>query len=194
MKLREIIEKLDKSEKNSSWIDINELANSEFDIFSWVSKEPDKLKAYYFLKWYCTDSYVGGRVYFLDDKPIAITWQGGRKASQDFQWISKEVFKETRDYILTLTEEDIKIENIDLVDLDTEYNDGYPVEYSSQLLTNKLIYKSTGEYIDVIEKYDGMDKIKDWGNVKVQFKSGTNSLISMKEILVPYEVIDKSKK
>ena len=189
MKLKEIIEKLDKSDKNSSWININDIANSEFDIFEWCIKEPNRIKAYYFLKWYCTDSYVGGRVYFLDDKPIATTWQSGRKASQDFSWISKEAYKETREYILTLVEENDKSENIQLANLEEEYHNGFPIEYSSQLLTNQVIYKPTGELVDVIEKYDSMEKIKDWNKVKLKFQDGKKEVISMKSVLVPYEII-----
>lgn len=191
MKLKEIIEKLDKSEKNSSWINISDIASYEFDINSYFSKESDRIKAYYFLKWYCTDSYVGGRVYFLDDKVIATSWQSGRKCNEDFHWTSKEAYKETRAYILTLVEEEeCKSENIQLADFEEEFGDGFPISYSSQLLTDNVIYKPTGELVKVTKKFHDMNDIKLWSFVKIKHSSGEEALVDMKEIRVPYDIVE----
>ena len=187
MKLKEIIEKLDKSDKNSCYLDIQEFASNNFDINSWFAKEPDRLKGYFFLNWQCTDTWVGYRAYFLDDKLIATSWQSCRKGGEEFFWVSKEAYSETKQYIISLMDETAD-KNIILVNLDEEYDNGFQIEYGSQLLTDKLILKSTGENVSVIGKFHKMDDIKNWGKVEVQFEDGRKKVVEMSEVLVPYNL------
>lgn len=188
MKLKEIIQNLDKSEKNSCYVDIQEFAGREFDINNWFKKEADRIKAYFFLNWYCTDTWVGGRVYFLDDKLIATSWQRGRKCNEEFYWISNEMYKETKKYILSLIEEEDEDKSLDLIDMDSEFDNGFRIEYSSQLLTDDLIYQSTGENVKVTKKYRDMDDIKMWSNVKIKFENGKEEVVNMSDVLVPYNL------
>ena len=51
MKLKEIIEKLDKSYKNSCSVHLSELAHSEFDIHNYLNEDDSKITAYFFLNW-----------------------------------------------------------------------------------------------------------------------------------------------
>ncbi len=189
MKLREIINNLDKSKENSDWINLEEFAN-EFGINQYMSPPDDiRISAYYFLKWYCTDSYVGGRVYFLDDKPICISWQKGRKGDEKFSWISQESYEQTHKYILSLVEQDNK-KTIDPIDLDEDWGPGYPVDFSSQLLTDTVFHIPTNTYVEVVKKYNdhSSEGIKDWRFVDVKFDDGKVEKIPMSDILVPYEV------
>lgn len=187
MKLKEIIKNIDKSEHNSCYIDIQELANSEFSINNWFNQNPDRIKAYFFLNWQCTDTWVGGRVYFLDDKLISTSWQSARKSNEDFYWISKEMYVETKKYILSLLEED-ESKSFNLIDMEAEYDDGFSIEYSSQLLTDDVIYKSTGENVKVIKKYRDVGDIKMWSKVKIKFENSKEEIVGMSEILVPYNL------
>src|SRR5690242_12506049 len=139
MKLSEIIKNLDRSEKNSSYVDICELATREFDLNAYIHSESKELTCYYFLNWYCTDTYVGGRVYFLNDEPVATSWQNGRKMSEEIYWVSKEAYNKVRDHILTLINEVDK--TINIVDLEEEWGIGYEISFGSQLLTKKVYHK-----------------------------------------------------
>lgn len=186
MKLKEIIENIDKSEKNSCYISLSELAHKEFDIHNYLNEDNSRITAYFFLNWQCTDTWVGGRAYFLDDKLIATSWQGARKSNEDFSWVSKELFNETRQYLLSLMEEPEV--SVDLVDLEQEFNDGFPIQYSSQLLVDDVIYKPTGEKVKVVEKYRSMEDIKMWSFVKIKFDSNKEEIVDMSEILVPYNL------
>lgn len=101
MKLIDIANKIDKSKKNESHINITDF-DSEFNINLDYYIEQDRLKAYYIGNWYCTDSYVGCRMYFFDDEPVAISFQQGRKFDEEFRWFSKDNALKVRDYLLSL--------------------------------------------------------------------------------------------
>jgi len=100
MKLIDIANKIDKSERNESYVNTDQFS-SEFNYeFDWVKQ--DRLKAYWIGNWYCTDSYVGYRMYFLDDEPVAFSIQKGRKWSEKFNWISKELALKVREYLISI--------------------------------------------------------------------------------------------
>lgn len=187
MKLKDIIARLDKSEKNSDSIDIWEMAQREFDIFNLIVKEHDRLKCYYILKWVCTDTWVGSRAYFLDDVLVATSWQPARKSNENFYWQSRAAYNDTRKYLLTLTEEEDK--PIELCNLDEEFGLGLPISYGAELLTDTVIYKPTSEEVAVVKKYHSMDDIKKWSIIKIKFSDGRQEEVPMTDILVPYNII-----
>lgn len=188
MKLKEIIDRLDKSKKNESYIDLQELATREFDIHSWFNySENLELKAYFFLNWYCTDSYVGGRAYFLNDELVATSFQSGRKMHEDYYWASLDAKDKVKKYILSIMDNETQNDNIQLFDLDVEYNEGFHVEFAQQLLTNDVILKETLEKVRVIEKWN--KDIDKWQLVKIRTSSGEEKTVKMNEILIPYNII-----
>ena len=119
MKLIDIINKIDTSKKDS-WVSLQNIAK-QVGIYDYCDGQDSKLQSYFYRKWYCTDTYVGGRVYFLDDLPICVSFQTGRKSDEIFRWISKDAFNWTRTYLLTLVEEDIL--EYDLIE-DLDEDDG----------------------------------------------------------------------
>ena len=153
MKLKEIIANLDKSDKNSCYPDIDRMIN-DMGIYGYISENADRLKGYYFLNWQCTDTFVGGRAYFFDDVLVATSWQNARKSYEDFQWVSKDAYKTVKNYLLSLIEENEP--HIDIVDLEEEFGVGYPVSYGSQIITDSVIYKPTGETVKVKKTYRSM--------------------------------------
>lgn len=66
MKILEIANRIDKSEKNEDWISTEDIGN-ELEM-SVPHVEQDRLKCYWIANWYCTDTWVGLRMYFLDDQ------------------------------------------------------------------------------------------------------------------------------
>jgi hypothetical protein len=93
MKIKDIIETVDKSKENYCWPDIEDFM-SELDVSSYGSADYNKFQSrvsgYWFVSWVCTDTRVGGRVYFMDDQPVAISYQEGRKCEEVFEFISVE--------------------------------------------------------------------------------------------------------
>ena len=185
MKLKTIIDNVDKSKKNSDYVNISELAN-EFNIYDNIDDSDERIKSYFFATWQCTDTFVGGRVYFLDDEPVCISWQNARKSDENFAWISNETFQKVHQYIVSLISKDLPEPK--LVDFDEELGDGNQVEYSSQLLTDKLIYAPTKEIVSVVKKYRDMNDIKSWGFVKIKFPDGEVKKVEMGDVLVPFNL------
>lgn len=98
MQLKEVIERIDKSDSNKSEVDIADLAYNEFDlnIDGWV--EQDRLLSYWLTLE--VDTWVGKRLYFFDGKAVAYSDQKGRKNDEEFKWISKEAYLAVRDYLV----------------------------------------------------------------------------------------------
>lgn len=188
MKLREIIENIDKSRDKldgSNWTNLENIA-AEFDIYEYLNDENERLKSYSYAKWLCTDTHVGGMVYFLDDEPVAVSWQDARKSDEIFQWISKETHQKTYDHLLSLTTK--VLNKPDIVDLDEEMDNGFDVDYSGQLLTEEVILKETNEIVEVYKVYHSMDEIKKWQTVDIKLTNGEIRNVHMNDVSVPYNL------
>lgn len=119
MKLREAIANIDKSEKNQAWVDSDVFSNY-FGLYGLGSYDVnDKLKKYWIHKWLCTDTTVGLSVYFLDDEPVAVSFQRGRKFTEEIKFISEESAKKLRDYILSMIAPEVDM-FVTIEDLDQE--------------------------------------------------------------------------
>lgn len=186
MTLKEIIYGVEKPD-NPEWCNLESIL-SEFEMYSWPEKENTLLTSCFYAKWYCTDTYVGGRVYFLGERPVAISWQSARKSDEKFTWVSKDAMIKTRDYLLTLFEDQAYNCDVDDIDMTQEMGIGYPVEYGSQLLTDEVIHVPTSENVKVVKTWDRMDDIKKWRYIEVEFEDGHTEEVFMDQILVPYNV------
>lgn len=127
MKVRDIIKNLDKSDKNRAWIDCSKLASELGLSYNWINLEDHGFSAYWFSKWLCTDTMVGGSVIFYQNEPVALTWQNGRKSDTSYGWIGgKETYKKISSVIhalfadqdetssvMTVTLDDVLPDNID---------------------------------------------------------------------------------
>jgi hypothetical protein len=131
MKLIDIVQKIDKSQGNESYVDVTDF-NCELDLNLDYTKQ-DRLKAYFIGNWLCTDSWVGFRMYFLDDEPVAVSSQMGRKSDEEFKWFSKNVALKVRDYLLSLVKENNDDLNLTICDLNDEYGDCYTVEFKGNI-------------------------------------------------------------
>lgn len=133
MKLKELMDRVDKSKQFECGVSIYEIAENEFNIFNIdYNIEQTRLTCFWLGNWYCTDSYVGYKIYFFDDKPVGVTIQEGRKDSEHFEWLSKESYKIVKQYILTflIEQED---ERFIITDLEEEFNEDYTIHFNSQL-------------------------------------------------------------
>lgn len=189
MKLRELIDNVDRSKTNTSHVSLDEMA-TEFDLsLDYVPEDRHPIRAYWLTKWLCTDSWVGLRVYgFEDDQgfsPFAVSMQEGRKCDEVFHWFRQAAADRVRELITSF----IEIPRVDVLDegaLDDDMGDGFKVSYSGQLLTKQVIEDATGERVEVVKTFRGMDDIKKWGRVVIERASGEQAEVDMREISVPF--------
>jgi hypothetical protein len=138
MKLSEIIKRLDKSETNEDYVDITYLA-TKFDIYdNLVTYDVPNIKIYWIAKHLCTDTWVGLRAYFIDGELFAVTRQNARKSDEEFKWVSEYMYEYVRLYILSLTEKDEH--NFELVDMEEDIGEFYPIHYAGQFLKHDVTY------------------------------------------------------
>lgn len=185
MKLIDLIDNIRKDDKNSVWVDLEEIANW-FDICAYNFKEEgaDRLKAYMLTSWLCTDTWVGTNVYFLDDQPVCITKQSARKSDVNFYWVSLETYHLVRQYICDM------MQSVDahpaVIDLDEEMGEGYPITYSQQILGEDAIYQ--GQAVEIAKKYWSFEEVGDWEKVNIAIPNQPIIKVGMNELLFPYHI------
>lgn len=140
MKIKDIINKIDISKKEDC-TDISvfsELFDSFLPILEYYPRNC-YIQSYYFAQHYCTDQAVGWKAYFLKDEFMCITSQAGRKCDENIiGWASQDMANRTKEYILSLAKEEDK--KVEIINLEEDIK-GYPVNFSSQLMTDTVIYK-----------------------------------------------------
>lgn len=160
--LRQLIqgakEKLGKGEKYSDIADPTKLAE-EFGFYDVYWDDKERLKESYFKVWYCTDQWVGGKVYFLDGEEVVVSYQSARKASEDFTFLSEETKDKVFKYILSLRQEDIpKVSILKESELDEEIDDWYSVNYAGEIMHKTAWYYNSelekDEEVEILETAD----------------------------------------
>lgn len=192
MKFKDIIENLDKSESNRddscTW-DLSTL-QLKLGICQEYVRQDEKnprLKCYWIANHYCTDTYVGFRAYFFDDKFVAQSYQPARKSSESFEWVSKEDAMKVRDYILSLSLDNDEF-NIELMsDIEEEMGIGYQVQYVGELLTKDVIYNN--QNVKVIKQQEVIDGKYNFHNITIQYQDGKQEEIDIREVYVPWKVV-----
>lgn len=191
MKLKDILDKVDKSENFKSSVYIAEIAE-DMDLEIQNYDNQDRLISYFIGNWYCTDSYVGYKVYFFDDEPVAISSQMGRKCDENIEWVSKEQYDKVRDYVLTFQEDEEP--TITLCDMGEEIGEAYKIHYHDQLFGYHLtIPLYNGLTVSIIEKHKGSEHNKlnqyEPSLVKIQFEDKTEKWVELKELDFPYNTL-----
>lgn len=80
------------------------------------------LYSQFIISWYCTDTWVGVRAFYLNNELVCVAYQTGRKDGSAFHWVSQETKTKTRDYLNSLRvveEEDIWF--VGWLDLESDY-------------------------------------------------------------------------
>ena len=150
MKIKEAFEKVVKTEKNMDWVNLTEIAQ-ELNVDYYGYTDNSDIKCYWLGNWKCTDTRVGHRCYFLNDEPLALSYQNARKSNENFYFVSEEMAIKARNYILSLiTEEDEMRINI-IEDIEEDIRDGYKINFIDQVLDwSKATYN--GKKVKFIEK------------------------------------------
>ncbi len=191
MKIKEIINIVDKSKQFESHVSINEIAN-EMNLNIYNYPDQHKLTSYFIGNWYCTDTFVGYKVYFFENEPVAVSYQGGRKMNEEIEWLSKESYKKVRDYVLTFLEEEEE-PSIKLADMEEEIGETYKIEYHGQLFDyHKSIALLKGVNVKIIDCHKGQShnakKQYEPSLVKIQLKDNTEKWIEVGKLDFPYNL------
>lgn len=183
MKLIEIANRVDKSKDNEAWVNISEIGE-EFNLdIDYV--EQDRLKSYWVGNWYCTDTWVGFKIYFLDNEAVAFSMQPARKSDEEFHWFSKELALKVKKYLLTLLIDEKMYINI--CNINEDLGDSYKIQFNSQILScNKPMLN--GEEITILERvrYEndyGIDR-----ELKIQLKTGEEKIVNIEDLDFKYYV------
>lgn len=189
MKLIDIINRLDKSEDNESYIDIQELAYNEFDLsIRYIEKH--KLKAYWIGGWYCTCEYVGYRVYFFDNEPVAISIQKARKCDEEFKWFSEELAMKVKKYLLDLVIEEEVEDRYDICDINEDIGESYKISFNNQISSiNRDKATLNGEPIEILERIRETPDYNIDNSLKVRLLSGEEKIIEVSEIDFKYNIL-----
>lgn len=176
------IKRVDRSPNNSTNPNYSEFCD-ELGITSdycssWNSKFNKRVRGYYLIKWLCTDTYVGYIVYYLDDEPVAVSWQSARKSDREYEFISKESAEKVRDFILSIQE--LSVPTFSLLDPNEEIDDFYSVNYTSQLLTNEGFVD--GKHCTILEQLEISHILQ---GAIVKFDDDTTQLILIRDFKIP---------
>lgn len=190
MKLREIIERVDRSDKNKSSIDQEDFLramNLNIYLDDHDALENAGFTAYYIAPWICTDTWVGVGIIFYKDKPVCMTYQPARKSDTQYEFIGG---KTTVDEIFPIVANLVKPSERDVssVDLDEEMELGIKLHYNQEILDEEVILDSTNERVKVLGRKWGENKIDDWYTVDI-LKDGVKQTVRMSEITIPWRIV-----
>jgi len=186
MKLKDIIANLSKdSPECDLGIFVNAICFDYFD-FDYEKAENDgRLVYYWIMAWYCTDSYVGLRAYYLDDELVAVSEQPGRKYKEKFNWASKDAFLKVKNYIKSF--EIIHDEDIDLLNEEEEFPDGgYTVDFRNQLLRYHKFGIYEGRKVEIVWPQPKSDNYIDQTIVLID--NGERKTVPVNDVIFPYGV------
>ena len=195
MKLKELIERVDRTK--SELVDVFGFGYSHFNLGnSYGFAESERLTSSYISCWYCTDSYVGTKVYFFDGKAVAVGHKPYRKADEDIEWISEESFYIVREYVKNIIEEHDEKPSIDLIDLDNDMGEFYKIEFRGKVFSHQrenCFYN--GLKVKMIKDDDSMNDYINNQSIKydelytsIQFENGTVKNVLVKDLDFPYNI------
>ena len=196
MTLRELLSKIVKSDKNEDSLDLSNLFNDlypndeiDYDLCCKLDLELNKrLKSYWVKVWYCTDTYVGYKAYFLDNELVCTSYQSGRKDSLDFEYVSQETTLKLKNFLSVLIKVKKDIEYFTM-DMDAVIPDTYELSGYEIILEfhKKAMYKPTNEYVSLIslQKREGSYCQED---VVIQFSNGEQKVVESDNLLFDYQI------
>lgn len=180
MKTSELLSKLDLSKKEKYYIDHDFLSEFDFNLYD-IDTDKINLECIRIITWYCTDSWVGIKVILLDDNPICVSTQQGRKCDENFEWISKEAYLKMKKIV-----EQAKIENeksISLLNLEEEFGEYYKISFADELIPR--FHKSAffkGERV-LVEKIPTENYVET--KVKIKFENGNFQIVELEQLNFP---------
>jgi hypothetical protein len=124
MNLTEILQKntnYENQEGKPYWGDEDFLTECGVDGYHYIPLAEHGFTYKDIFTWICTDTDVGLRALYLDDKFICYSYQQYRKSDEEFYWVSKEVYDRVSKFVRSL----VDVDNYDpkFIDKDFFFND-----------------------------------------------------------------------
>ena len=89
--LQQAIANLQRTEANSGYPDVDHFCQAlDFCPMGWNETFSARCKSYWLERWMCTDTMVGTAVVYVDDTPVALFVQTGRKSTPYIRFIGEE--------------------------------------------------------------------------------------------------------
>lgn len=185
MKIIDIAKTLDKSKQNEDYVDLSVLTY-EFGVNKDCYVEQNRLKSYWVGNWCCTDTWVGYKIYYLDDIPVCFSIQKGRKSDEVFKWFNKDLAIKTKEYILSLVSKENE-DYFEICDTEEDIGDTYKIHFNNQV-TDWSKATLNGKEIKFIQRirFEG-----DFGidsEVKIEVE-GQEKIVNIKDLDFKFHVI-----
>lgn len=187
MLLKEIIERIDKSEENRNSIDFEALAfelNIYFD-YTDVDDKDLRLTSYFLSPFDDDGFFCGEALYFFDNEFVAISYRASGASGEDFRWVSREAANTVRKYLLEI---DGFEAGLKFCDLKENHGNGYLIPYPDE-----VIDWSKGRYEG--EKFKFIEIVGPCFNHRIRIKTsdGTEMDVDTSEIEFSYHLVNKTK-
>lgn len=185
MKILDALKRVDRSEENSTWADTEEFAgcfiNSLPPVYGWFKEFENRVKLYWVVKWLCTDTWVGHSAVYFDNELIGMRSQDARKSDVNISFVSEDAANKLRDFIASFIDKD----NINLLDGESEIDDYYTLDYSSQLLVKEALYKDNP--VKIVKTFDAYKHMNN-GGVVIEHADGTTEEIKMEDLHISLHI------
>lgn len=190
MKIKELFEKVYKSVNNEGGVDIEEFRQllGVDSYIGWSEEFDNRVKSYFILNWMCTDTVVGAKVYFFDDKPLCLGIQTARKSDEQYEFVSQEIADELKSFILSLAEEDER--KISLLSMEDEFGSEYDIYFAGQLMGNHTKGCVNGRCVEVKESVADRNNYICNQTVVVFLDTGEEAVVETESIKFPLNVVE----
>ena len=184
--LKQLIEKASQLPKKEYELwDENLLSALGLDIIHHNYEKPVSLSTNHLKQWYCTDTWVGIDVIYLNNHPVAVTNQIGRKWDVNIYFLSEEAKNSVKDYLISLynNQQDCA-DYLTEDDLNEEMGDYFKIEYASEVL-----YKTAwlnGEQVEITQKPRTVNDNFNLHTVAIKHKDGVEEWIDVRELDFEY--------
>ena len=184
--LKQLIEKASQLPKKeyALW-DENLLSALGLDIIHHNYEKPVSLSTNHLKQWYCTDTWVGIDIIYLNNHPVAVTNQIGREWNVNIYFLSEEAKNSVKDYLISLyyKEEDC-VDYLTEDELNEEMGEYFKIEYASEVL-----YKTAwlnGEQVEITQKPRSLNNKCNLHTVAIKHKDGVEEWIDVRELDFEY--------
>lgn len=180
MTFKEIAQKIDKSNANKCY-NVLDAVCPELEVYDnfFDCVEQTRLTAYWIGAWYDTEGWCGHRLYFLDDEPVAYSFQSDIGYTEQFHWFGRENALKVRDYLLSLLP--AKEVKVTTVGVEEEFGNGFHVPFSSQVLDwSKARYH--GVPLKSIERIKGKPDYGIDTELKISLPTAEEKVISVRDL------------
>lgn len=183
MKIKDLIENFDKKDEDHSF-DMETISEAldytPYALYLSQVEGNERLKCYWAGKHCCTDTWVGVRLYYLDDVFVCMSYQTARKQDEEFLWVNQEAALKVRSYCMELDE--TRIFSVDEIDFEEEIGDGYTVEYTGQLLDKSVVYQD--QIVEVVK--DSHDNHTNFHTITIKNQEGVLIDVDVRDVYVPW--------